>query len=646
MAGLRSLSIPSAFVFSVSLCLCGSTSSSLSAALDPELRTPYELHIVLHLSEHRILTDPFRDRLERELRDSLQEALGELARVKVLFAHEKLAKVLELGLQKALDDWKARSPVKTHFVEIDYIGDNYEIRARQHDGLTGLSSPVVRVDRTRDRDFVAKAAALLVAQDFGLIGTVQLPAKPNEVKVDLKGAGLASLVPWVKVGDIFQLVAISAPDGPGRPVPWTVLQVQRAPTPESSECVCQLFRSNKEPLTSAGVQGYRCVKIATGRFPVRIRVKEEPTGPMPNLEEKDWVVQLRRQGFDSEAVLGGTTRDAGFDTARLGEKGLFENVAFVTIVLPDSRLVKVPIALVADRVEPITIRSTGDDVSAFRFRKDGWVQDVNVSYMVQTNFFREIKEFVQAGQRGQALSRAREGLTRSHDDRKRLNEERDELVKEAAKVPEASRPNLPVLLAASDLQLKKVKEGEHELQVFKDSLEKINHEENDPVRKELLAKLQGVQLLESQAELGKAIDLVKDLIAKGLNDQAVKDKLAQLEKLWKTDGSPEHEKARAFIYNVWANPLSATDLGDKLEMARNALTVCKQKGDLVGPKKLLDGTIAHGPRLKKELDKLDSVNPEDQEQIKAIQGIARGLDRLLQDADGYLGGKTGEKDKK
>jgi hypothetical protein len=42
------------------------------AALDPELKTPYQLDVVLHLGKQRGLTEVFRDRLERELGDSLQ----------------------------------------------------------------------------------------------------------------------------------------------------------------------------------------------------------------------------------------------------------------------------------------------------------------------------------------------------------------------------------------------------------------------------------------------------------------------------------------------------------------------------------------------------------------------------------------------
>src|SRR5581483_6120008 len=56
-------------------------------AAQPEAHTPYHLQVVLHVAKHRLLTDVFRDRVERELRDGLQASLGELARVEVVRDH-------------------------------------------------------------------------------------------------------------------------------------------------------------------------------------------------------------------------------------------------------------------------------------------------------------------------------------------------------------------------------------------------------------------------------------------------------------------------------------------------------------------------------------------------------------------------------
>src|SRR5262249_45167336 len=155
-----------------------------------ELRKPYRLQVVLHVAEHPLLTEVFREQVRRELGDGLQAALGELARVEVVTQHPRLADVLERGLGRSLDGWRERSDVKTHFVLLDRSGVHYEVRARQYDGTVGVPSPVVRHDRTRDRAFVAKAAAQLIQHDFGAVGTVRTEPKDGVVEVELRGGGL------------------------------------------------------------------------------------------------------------------------------------------------------------------------------------------------------------------------------------------------------------------------------------------------------------------------------------------------------------------------------------------------------------------------------------------------------------------------
>src|SRR5262249_11641688 len=155
--------------------------------------------------------------------------------VEVVSDHPKLRDVVQNGLQVALDGWKERNGVKTHFVLVRFTGFEYEIQARQHDGITGQASPftgqVVRVERTPDRDFVARTAALLVARDFGLVGTTDGPADAQGlVKVRIMGGGLgAPLGPWVKKDEVFGLVGIPA-SGPGETVfPWLFLRVEKPP---------------------------------------------------------------------------------------------------------------------------------------------------------------------------------------------------------------------------------------------------------------------------------------------------------------------------------------------------------------------------------------------------------------------------------
>src|SRR6185437_10016638 len=65
-----------------------------TAHAQSERDKPYDLTIVVHVAQNRLLTDVFRERIERELRDGFQAGLGDMGRVKVTHEHPRLADVL------------------------------------------------------------------------------------------------------------------------------------------------------------------------------------------------------------------------------------------------------------------------------------------------------------------------------------------------------------------------------------------------------------------------------------------------------------------------------------------------------------------------------------------------------------------------
>src|SRR5438067_1118494 len=147
-----------ALFYSLCVYLCLSVASPARAALDPELKTPYQLRVVLHIADHRALTPVFQQQLQRELAGQLQLTYGPLARVEVVRVHRLLKDIRARGLQ-ALDDWGELSGFKTHFVLVDYADGCYRLQARQHDGMTGMASPVIRRDQTPEPRLVARTAA-------------------------------------------------------------------------------------------------------------------------------------------------------------------------------------------------------------------------------------------------------------------------------------------------------------------------------------------------------------------------------------------------------------------------------------------------------------------------------------------------------
>lgn len=624
------------FVTSLVL-LVGMTQTGTAHALDPESTKPYQLEVVLHLSKQRLLTDVFRDKLERELGDGLQEAFGDLARVKVVSKHPRLDDVLSKGLLRALDEWNDRSEIKTHFVLIDYVGEYYEIQARQHDGLTGQASPVVRRDRTISRTLVPKTAALLVAQDFGLVGTVRLPATAMAVKVELKGAGLGvKLDHWVKKDEVFLLVQIPQDGGPagrlpGRRVPWTVLQVIHPPGEVGPECVCRLFAPNPGPLNlTPGLAGYRCLKIWTGRYPLRAQLIDAKSQTLEPIDVPT-SVEVRYRDFQAEAKVRPRVNLGRFDTSSDGE---FDHIAFLTV----AQKFDVPIPLVSDQIVTIPVDLSFDPaVEQLRTRLDSWVRSVNESLMVQTYLFREIRDLSdkldKPGQQGEVMSKVKDAIKRSRDEVKQLQSEGVDVRNEAnrLKLP----PNSLAYLTTSENRVKKIQEGERDLETYLAQLEKNEKEQNDPIRKKLFDEVERARLLIKQAEVVQALEIYNKVIGQGLNVAEVIEEQKKLADLWRPKDTP-HGEAREFIYFKWSKKMDLKELSGKLAEAKSALALCIKADDIFGPRKFSDLTVEHARRLLEESTKLNPTNVDDETQREEIQKVSGDLQQLNKEAEEFL----------
>jgi hypothetical protein len=598
------------------------------------LQQPYHLHIVLHVAEHRLLTPVFRDRVERELRDSLQEALGELGRVELSRTHPMLQRVLDRGLQHGLENWTTRGDVKTHFVLIDFNGSEYEIKARQHDGTTGLVNPCVRRDRTRDRDFVAKAAALLIAHDFGLLGTiVEPPGAQQMAKVELRGGGLASLAGWVRKGDVFALV----PPGSGRAMSWALLQVEEPPGEEARDglCTCRFFHRYK---LTGSLAGARCIKLGTVRAPVRLRWMRQGTdGTLSPLNgEQSITVAVRQYGFSGEekTLLSQTASEDGtIDTTRFGDDGVFKNVAFVTVTagtIPEKDRPRVPIALVNDEpvIVPFAATAATDNLLALRILT--WQRSVADSLLVQITIFQEIKALSdKPEQRSGVLARAEEGLKRSQTEYESLTSEKTALLEEAAR----SGKHLDV--TREEKRLRDLKEGEKLLEDFVQKQRKIEAEENNPKTRALRARVEEGKLLEKDLEIDRALEVYKKVLDEGFNDPSLKKYYDELKNDWQPRNE-DHRKARRFVYSDWPG-YDTSRLKEKLPEARQAFIECKTAKDVYTIRKLFKGCEAHAIQLTKErADLHPELHAEDEKQAKVLDEVSKELIKLAEDIDGFL----------
>jgi hypothetical protein len=590
------------------------------AQAQSELTAPYNLHIVVHVAENRLLTDVFRERIERELRDGFQASLGDMGRVEVSHEHPRLDDVVKRGLKLSLDGWTDRADGKTHFVLIDYSGVHYEIQTRQYDGTVGRASPVVRRDRTRDRDFVAKAAALLIKQDFGVLGTVMTEpdAAKKEVKVELRGAGLGDLSRWVKEGEVFALV----PPGGGSPpaLEFSFLQVEKPPSEDSSDGLwtCRFFRRYRV----LSIAGYRCIKLGTVQAPLRLRwLQKMPKTQKVKPLDLPVMVDIRHYGFDGEKetrLQRSIGRNGVLETVSEGENGVFNNVAFVRVTNGLREKLQVPIALVDDQPVFIEVNDTADVDTLFNVQLASWRSAVADSVQMQAHLFKRLGMLgPKAQSRQEIIQEAERGLRSLQAERQKLVTEKNVLVKEAG-----DKKNLQT--QREDKRLEELAKGEETLKDYIDKQKKIDAEENDPQKKKWLSDIERAKLLEEDLEIGKAIEIYERIRKEGFDNAKLNAHLEQLHKSWKLV-SPEHEEARGFIYGIWPT-LDSSRLEDNIPKAEKAFQTCKAADDRISILKLLKGTEQHADRLAKELKDLKpDIIADDVEPARKLQKISKQI---------------------
>jgi tetratricopeptide (TPR) repeat protein len=613
------------------------TTVPAAGQLDPELKKPYELHVILHFAEHRALTRLFRDQVEQQLLGHLQLTFGKLADIKILRTHKLLDAVRVNGLQQTLDGWSELTGIKTHFVLIDFVNGRYEIQARQHDGITGLSSPVVRRDATSDARLVARKAAVLVDRDFGLAGTV-VGKEGDSVNVAIHGGGLGvPLDRWLKADDIFAVARITGEankQGSTR-LDWTILKV--SDKPKDGMCRCQFvtrFQEN-ELIEGKNVLGYRCLRLATTSAPLRLRLLELENDdkaiiPLPGVQ-----VHVSRKGFDDPEHLKLTSGPDGLVTT----DEAFSNVAFVSV--QGGVRARFPVEIVDDRTIVCRLRANpeADAQEQLDLRKGRWEQRIYDLHAAAAERMGSIEKQLQSD-RTAALRNARDGVTSLQKEFESLENERVNLVEAADKTTSGKFDT-----TAGDQGLEQLRRDRAILAGTATNIEKVLAEENSEQRKALRSIVERAGLLESQADYEEAIKLYRQVLLQSPKEPKVKEYVENLEKAWRIMDNPDQQQFRDFVYNDWARPLDIAGIKEGLPRARRALEVFKKAGDRLSTRKLALADPRHKASLAKRLDALkhqrfseDAIN-----EIRTIRALNDSLAQLLKDANSYLrqGGKSG-----
>ena len=585
---------------------------------DPQTQKRYQLQVVLRVANHPLLTPIFREQVERELRDSVQAALGNLAFVSIVHDHPLLKSIETVGLARALKSWKGASETKTHFVLIDFVNGRYEIQSRQFDGLTGLSSPIVRSASTADRPLVARTAALLVEADFGVVGTIA-KVSGEDITVELWGGGLTPQEPLVRKGDVFAIAQIRQ-DGGGVRLDSSLLQATE--DAQGAVCRCRFYDRYKK----AARVGDRCLRLSTTETPLRFRIVTADNGePLRGRS-----VKVRPPGAQSQSSETLSTKADGTTdwTSRPYRNMVLAQVFdLAQPVTPD-----VPIEIVDNH--PITIevrhQAGSDQVGELLIRRNRWLNDVYEASEIVDTLVREINEKYKQNPED-ALAKAQVGLRRVEKMISNLGDDVEGLRREAEKLLKGTK----LELADGEQTLRDLGTRRDEFKRYVNELAKTIQTENDPKRKKWKEMAVQAGLLEAEAKFGEAIQVYEKIREEGGEDPELRDHLNKLKEQWRVKDA-KHQKARDFVYQTWPKLSKATQMKAELPQARESFEICRSADDRLTSQMLRKANLVLTARLKKEFDELNKSTEDDQQVLKTIEAVSVELKKLDDEAKTFL----------
>ncbi len=623
--------------------------------IDAEPTVPYTWRVVLQTPTHPLVTPAFRNQIVRDVKSALGPTVGELAQVEVLdLAAIPQKKWDPLWKAFAEKEWEAlESPefrklsgVKTHFLRVEVRDTGFHIEARQHDGSTGLVSPVLRSKETATADTVGRVAGIAIARDFGPTGTV-ISSDPKEgtARVRFRAGKLPGFEKFVQPGDIFAVSMIRETPAPlptekGAPKPppirtgqpWRFAVLKVTSSIRDGECECKVYNPlvvNPLPLGRETI-GYRCLRLATTETPVQIRVVDKsgnppPTGALIRVWAND--LDYSRRPDPRDAV---ESRDGVYRTAKP-----MRHIACITVGLGSAREERFPTPILGP--DPIVIRFEVDETQAARAKFERDCDDfrgrVIEARNTQAALFDALRVQIQKGQHKLALERATTGLTATEAADRDLTQELGQL----REGPHASDAMAAALLASAAGQLQIIRGA---LPTLRDRIEDLKIQiakAEDPVRfeKEFRAK-ELTRDIRQHIELGEipqALDLYDRLfeLTKSEDAKTQKEKLA---KEWEPK-SEEIKQARSVVTDVWRKASTVAEYKEAAPKLSAAATVLVREGDRLGLRALLASIDPAYVRLKEQADLLDGTSDSDRavlQELKSVAETVRGIEAKTREA--------------
>lgn len=626
-----SLSVPS--VLSVVCLLAFSAPRSLAQPKTlPVTQTPYNVQVVLHVAENRFLTPLFQDQLQRDIQGRLQRTLGKLAVVHVTRTHGLLEEIEVEGLGPVLNGYDVVSDVRTCFVLLDYVSGRYRLQMRQHDGLTGLAAARVDQVEVSDREQVAQTIADHIRRDFSLVGTI-VSAKGDEVMLAIHGGELTrDLGDWIHPGQAFLPCRVSQ-EGEGirsTRLPWTVLEVLPGAI-EKGQVQCKLWRaySGEDLSPGPGKPLHRCLLLPPVKMPLRVRFLDEKTLTPPTSR----IVHVRRAGEKEPALQTETNASGLLSRDRPDRDTGFSNFVLLLVSTGGGKALLFPLALMEDKTTVVLLppSTVGEEGAALDYRVAEWEKRMLGDLRLGNEQLQEINRQILVSFKD-ALDTARHASKTLTDELEQIDEEHRQIKKSAAKVKPA--PNL----TRGETMLAELRKRQAEMAERVIRYEETAKEATDLRSLGLKSLLEKAKLHEDLTEFDQAIQSYKTLLKVSPGLDKVRAQLDKLEAAWKII-SPEHEKARRFVYETWPR-LSVVDLIKHKDEAAAALKTLDVARDRLTPLRFMKANVQHGTIIQKQIAAVETDSSTDAvNKAATAREAARILTPLVDHALAILKGK-------
>ncbi len=652
--------------------LAAGVSVAAPPAVDPEATTPYKWRVVLSVSPHPTLAPAVKKQFVADLKAALGPALGDdFGSVEIIDLSdtpkeqwEPLWRRFDEKGWAALDgdslkDFQVLTGIKTHFLTLKAGDGKFTLQSRQHDGSTGLATPLVRTRTVTDIDTLSRTAGLMLAADFGTVGTVELlPEDKDNCLLRIRGGELPGANRWAKAGDVFQFVVVQ--DVP-RPVakdekPKAVKpgQVIQAPTdrkavtqaytllrvtdvPQPGVARCEIFSRYESPFVRGRyVVGYRAMKVSTRDGRVSVRVEDDKgKPPAPSAPLQVWATEFGPKVTPNARDL--LDRRGDVFTSPKSLRGL----AVVTVKLGSGVLQYYPLP-VYDHGEPAkltfgfdetAVRKARFEDTAFRF-----YNRVLDARLVREELTKALRVLHQKDEYKQALERAKAGLKHMREEDERLTKELTDLRTN----PDAKETTPANTLVRAERLLAGLRDANPDLEEKIKDLEIAVAKAEDPANyeKEFRVKEYTRQIAfhERRGEIPEALAQYDQLIEfSGLDEARQRKKKLEDEAKPKSD---EQAGLRNYLTETWAKAATREEFDAALPKLRQAVEALGKQDDKYGIRlavthiegayaRLGDLLIGLDPDFSEDKDKLLAVK-KTMDALKGVEDVARAEQKRLE----------------